>query len=147
MQGTAGLAYRRLVSEQVSGVGLIIALYDALAADLLRAAEAERRNALEERGRHLKHGFNILTQLEVMLSSHEETPAEKNLRRFYRVIRDGMHRALFARSSEMFEKNAGLVLEVRGAWQELELRNATATPESFGAAQAPEISQPLDCSA
>ena len=74
---------RRLVSQQVSGAGLIIALYDALVADLHRAVEAERRNALEERGRHLKHGFAILTQLELMLSPHEETPAEKNLRRLF----------------------------------------------------------------
>jgi hypothetical protein len=43
------VTYRKTAAEGASGFGLLIALYDTLAGDLRRAAEAERSNDIEQR--------------------------------------------------------------------------------------------------
>ena len=49
------LAYRRTAAEAASGLGLLIALFDTLAGDLRRAAEAQRANDIERRSREARH--------------------------------------------------------------------------------------------
>ena len=47
------MAYRKTAIGGASGFGLLIALYDTLAGDLRRAAEAERSSNLESRTREV----------------------------------------------------------------------------------------------
>ena len=123
------LAYRRAAAQQASVVGLVIALYDTLAGNLRRATLAMHQRDLEQRGEQLKHGFSVLTQLVSLLDLNQGGQTALNLQRFYDHIRQEMLRAQFAQDPAILEGAADLVLDVRGAWQEVDTRSAY-TPES-----------------
>ena len=122
------LAYRRAATQQASVVGLVIALYDTLAGDLQRAFAAMQGGEIEERTRQLKHGFSVLTQLDSLLDTERGGQAAVNLRRFYSHIREEMLRAQFTQEAFLLERASTLVVDVRGAWQEVDMRVA-AQPE------------------
>ena len=81
------LAYRKTALGGASGFGLLIALYDTLAGDLRRAAEAERSNDLEERGRQVNHALLILAHLEEWIDRGPGGELAEQLRGFYRSLR------------------------------------------------------------
>ncbi len=118
------LAYRRAATQQASVVGLVIALYDTLAGDLQRAVAAMQRKEIEDRSRQLKHGFAVLTQLDSLLDAERGGHAAINLRRFYGHVREEMLRAQFLQDDSILERVAELILDVRGAWQEVDTRVA-----------------------
>ena len=118
------LAYRRAATQQASVVGLVIALYDTLAGDLQRAVAAMQRKEIEDRSRQLKHGFAVLTQLDSLLDAERGGQAAINLRRFYGHVREEMLRAQFLQDDSILERVAELILDVRGAWQEVDTRVA-----------------------
>lgn len=130
------LAYRRAAAQQASVVGLVIALYDTLAGNLGRAAEAMRRTDLEKRGEELKHGFSVLTQLMSLVDAERGGETALRLRRFYEHLRQQMLRAQFAQDPSLLDSAQALVLDVRGAWQEVDSRPGsgekftTSAPES-----------------
>ena len=63
MQSTE-LFYRKSAAQGASGFGMLIALYDTLAGNLRRAADAERSNNLEKRCLELNHAFLVIGYLE-----------------------------------------------------------------------------------
>lgn len=119
------LAYRRAAAQQASVVGLVIALYDTLAGNLQRAAGAMLRGDLEERGEQLKHGFAVLTQLASLVDAEHGGQTAFHLKRFYEHLRQQMLRAQFTQDPSLLDSAQGLVLDVRGAWQEVDLRSAS----------------------
>ncbi len=127
------LAYRRAATQQASVVGLVIALYDTLAGDLQRAFRAMERHDIEERTRQLKHGLSVLTQLDSLIDMEQGGQTAVHLRRFYGFLRDEMLRAQFHQDASILENASKLLLEVRGAWQEIDLR-ANAQTEVAGKA-------------
>ena len=136
------LAYRRAATQQASVIGLVIALYDTLAGDLHRAVAAMQRNDIENRCQQLKHGFTVLTQLDSLIDTERGGHAAVNLRRFYGHIREEMLRAQFTQDSSILERLSTMVLDVRGAWQEVDMR--AATPPVLQGSQGPQGSaEPL----
>ncbi len=127
------LAYRRAATQQASVVGLVIALYDTMAGDLQRAVAAMQRKDIEDRTRQLKHGFTVLTQLDSLLDAERGGQAAVNLRRFYGYLREEMLRAQFTQEASLLERASALVLDVRGAWQEVDMRVA-GQPEAHQSA-------------
>ncbi len=123
------LAYRRAAAQQASVVGLVIALYDTLAGNLRRAVLAMHQHDIEQRSEQLKHGFSILTQLTSLLDLEHGGQTALNLQRFYNHVRQEMLRAQFAQDPAILESAADLVLDIRGAWQEVDTRSAY-TPAS-----------------
>ncbi len=140
------LAYRRAAAQQASIVGLVIALYDTLTGNLQRAAEAMHRGDLEQRGDQLKHGFAVLTQLVSLIDAERGGQTALHLRRFYGHIRQEMLRAQFAQDPAILDSAQVLLLDVRGAWQEVDLRSGHFSDRSL--ATSPEDSPaPLSCRA
>ena len=134
MPSQPALAYRRAATQQASVVGLVIALYDTLAGDLQRAAIAMDRHNIEERTRQLKHGLSVLTQLDSLIDMEQGGQTAVHLRRFYGFLRDEMLRAQFEQDASILENASKLLLEVRGAWQVVDVR-ATAQSQGLGEVQ------------
>ena len=123
---SATLAYRRASTQQASPVGLVIALCDTLAGDLTRAALALRAHNIQGRCDQLKHGFMVLQQLALLLDTRGETPAALQSQRFYDYLRGQMLTAQFKQDPLILEEAGKLLLEVRGAWQQVDSQAALA---------------------
>ena len=121
---TASLEYRRAATQQASPVGLVIALHDTLVGDIRRAAEAIDRNDIQGRCDQLIHAFKVLQQLEAMLDMEAGGETALKIKRFYVHVRGQLLLAQFKLSSAILHKQIEIVLEVRGAWQQLD----TAAP-------------------
>jgi flagellar protein FliS len=117
---TASLEYRRAATQHASVVGLVIALHDTLVGDIRRAAEALERNDIQGRCDQLIHGFKILQQLESMLDMENGGPAALNIQRFYAHVRGQLLLAQFQLSPAILYKQIEIVLDVRGAWQQVD---------------------------
>ncbi len=117
------LAYRRAAAQQASVVGLVIALLDTLAGDLQRAAVAMELRDIEDRAKHLKHGFAVLTQLDSLVDAEHGGQTATTLRRFYAYVRNQMLHAQFQQERLTLCRLCTYVLDVRGAWQEVATRH------------------------
>ena len=120
------LVYRRTAAEGASGFGLLIALYDTLAGDLRRAAESERANDIEKRTKEVNHALLVLGYLENWIDRETGGELALKLVAFYSTMRKKLIEAQVRRSPELFEEQMAMVLSIRGTWQDLESRAATA---------------------
>jgi flagellar secretion chaperone FliS len=132
----AEMYYRKAAAAaSVSGLGLLIALYDTLAGDIRRAAEAERSNEIERRCREVNHALLVIGHLEDCLERGAGGDLSAQLRGLYDSLRHKLVEAQVKRSALMLEEQMGRVLEIRATWQSVALRQAA---ESAG----PEILPP-----
>lgn len=122
---TTGMAYRKTAVEGASGFGMLIALYDTLAGNLRRAADAERVSNIEQRCHEINHALLIVGYLEDWICKSNGGGLSQQLVNFYASLRRKMIEAQVKRSAEMLEQQATLVLSVREIWQE---RDATVYP-------------------
>lgn len=116
------LAYRKTAVEGATGFGLLVGLYDTLAGDLRRAADAERNNQIEARCKELNHAFLVIAYLEDWLQRGSGGQLARELAAFYSSLRRNLIKAQAARSAAMIEEQMALVLKVRGTWQQFEGR-------------------------
>ncbi|HEY1648535.1 MAG TPA: flagellar export chaperone FliS [Terracidiphilus sp.] len=124
------LTYRKTAAATgASSLGLLIGLYDTLAGSLRRAAEAERRNELDERCREVNHALMVVGYLEDSLSRGSGGPLAQQLTSFYGSLRRKMVEAQAKRSARILEEQMDVVLKVREQWQALEFRCEPAGPE------------------
>lgn len=121
------LAYRRAATQQASVVGLVIALYDTLAGDMQRAITAMQRNDIEDRCEQLRHGFSVLTQLEILIDMDHGGQTAINLRKFYRHLRNEMMTAQFTQNPDLLDRAVKLLLDIRSTWQEVDLRTTISS--------------------
>jgi flagellar protein FliS len=131
------LAYRKTALGGASGFGLLIALYDTLAGDLRRAANAERAGDIEKRCKEVNHALLVMAHLEDAINRGSGGELAQHLRAFYSSLRRKMIEAQARRSPEILEGEMARVLEIRAAWQKVEMRSATSTPHVPGWVQAP----------
>jgi flagellar protein FliS len=131
------MAYRKSAIGGASGFGLLVALYDTLAGDLRRAAEAERGNDLEKRTKQLNHALLVIAHLEDWVSRGSGGVLADQLVAFYRSLRRRMIEAQVKRSAAILEEEMALVLKLREAWQGLELRGSSSTQEVRISARPP----------
>jgi flagellar protein FliS len=130
------LAYRKTALGGSSGFGLLIALYDTLAGDLRRAAEAERNNDIERRCRELKHALLVVAYLEDWIARGSGGELADRLVAFYSTLRRKIIAAQAKRSPEMLEQEMEQVLNIRGIWQRYEFRGSSTNGEAPARAQA-----------
>lgn len=126
------LSYRKAAIQNATSVGLVIIMYDMLAADLRRAIEAMHAKDVEKRSAELKHAFLVLLQLEGSLDMEKGGQAARNLSHFYSVSRAKILEAHFKVSTEMLQRQIDLIVDVRTAWERVN------TPEASTAQEAPE---------
>jgi flagellar biosynthetic protein FliS len=123
------LAYRKTAIQGSSGFGLLIAIFDALAEDLRRAAQAERNNDIEKRCHEANHAVYIIGFLEDRLLHGDGGPLADELRAFYRTLRRKLLQAQINRSAEGLEELMTAVLKIREAWQKADQRRVPSGPE------------------
>jgi flagellar protein FliS len=116
------LAYRKTAAQGASGLGLLIALYDTLAGDLRRAAEAERANNIQKRCEAANHALLVVSHLEDRIIRGNGGELAESLTAFYRTLRRKLIEAQAKRSPEILEEQIALVLDIRRTWQELDSR-------------------------
>jgi flagellar protein FliS len=122
------MTYRKTAVGGSSGFGLMIALYDTLAGDLRRAAEAERGNDIEKRCQEINHALLVIAYLEDGIAQGNGGELAQQLTAFYGSLRGKMIEAQAKRSPDILEQQMAMVLSVRSVWQGLELRgSSTAT--------------------
>ncbi len=119
MQSTE-LFYRKCAAEGASGFGVLIALYDTLAGDLRRAADAERSNDLERRCREVNHALLVIGYLEDCIERAGGGELSGQLVGFYSSLRRRLIEAQVKRSPEMLEQQMEKVLSIRETWQAME---------------------------
>jgi len=120
MQSTE-LTYRRSAAEGAGGFGLLIALYDTLAGNLLRAANAERRNDIERRCLEVNHALLVVGYLEDCTKRCSGGELTKKLAAFYSSLRRQLIEAQVKRAPEILEEQMQIVLSIRETWQKMEL--------------------------
>ena len=133
------LAYRRTAAESATGLGLLISLFDTLAGDLRRAAEAQHADDIERRGREVRHALLVIAHLESWLERGTDGILAQELRCFYSKLRRKLIQAQATKSAETLEELMASVLELREYWQRVELRTEPSGPEIL----RPEIQIPV----
>jgi flagellar protein FliS len=114
------LAYRKTAVEGASGVGLLIALYDTLAGNLRRAADAERSNDLETRTKEVNHALLVVAHLEDYAGRGSGGKLADYLLAFYKSLRRRLIEAQVKRSPELLQEQMAQVLKIREVWQKFE---------------------------
>jgi len=117
---TRELSYRRTAIAGASPIGLMIALFDTVAGDLRRAANALRKNDIETRCKELNHAALVLGQLESWLDLKAGGESAQALARFYAYLRAKMLEASAKKSPEVLDAQIEMILHVRSAWQQLD---------------------------
>ena len=116
------LAYRKTAVEGTSGFGLLIALYDTLAGNLSRAAEAQRNNDIQKRCQEINHALLVIAHLEDWVDREGGGELALKLVRFYSGLRAKLLQAQVVQSTEMLEQQMNVILAIRGTWHDLEAR-------------------------
>src|ERR1700761_356552 len=128
------VAYRNTAVQGSSGFGLLIAIFDSLAGDLRRAAQAERNNDLETRCRETNHAIQVIGFLEDRLLHGNGGALADQLRAFYSTLRRKLLQAQLNRSPEQLEDLMSGVLKIREAWQQADQRKVPSGPQIISAA-------------
>jgi flagellar biosynthetic protein FliS len=125
------LAYRKTAVEGTSGFGLLIALYDTLAGNLSRAAEAQRKNDIQKRCQEINHALLVIAHLEDWVDREGGGELAKKLVGFYAGLRANLLGAQAKQSAEMLEQQMNVILAIRGTWQDLEARACSVLDAPF----------------
>ncbi|MFP5230521.1 MAG: flagellar protein FliS [Acidobacteriota bacterium] len=141
------LYYRKTAAaSSAGGLGLLIGLFDTLAGDLRRMADAERGQDLLRRCREANHALLVIGHLEDWVTKGSSGELADQLTAFYAELRRNLVLAQAKRSPEMIEEQMRQVLKIREAWQALELHAtatsaSTSTPRDMFAAPAADASE------
>jgi flagellar protein FliS len=122
---SSDLTYRKTAIEGETGLGLLIALFDTLAGDLRRAAQAERHGDIGRRCRETNHALLLIAHLEECVSQSEGGELSRKLAAFYSGLKRQIINAQAKRSAVLLEDLMNDVLAVRAHWHQA---NAAATP-------------------
>ncbi|HEX3892159.1 MAG TPA: flagellar export chaperone FliS [Terracidiphilus sp.] len=123
------LAYRKTAVEGASGFGLLVALFDTLAVNIQRAAEAERANDIEKRSYEMKHALLVIGCLEDWASRGPGGELADQLEAFYKKLRHSLVQAQVQRSAPLMEQQMASVLRLRQCWQQADVRCDGAGPD------------------
>jgi flagellar biosynthetic protein FliS len=127
------MAYRKTAVGGASGFGLLVALYDTLAGNLRRAADAERGDDLGKRTAELNHALLVVAYLEDYVNRGSGGKLADYLVAFYRSLRQKVIEAQVKRSAQILEQQMAQVLKIREFWQGLEIRRASSTQQEVEA--------------
>jgi len=121
------LLYSGASTASATHLDLIIAVYDGLARDLNRIADAVSASDIECRCKWTHHALNLLGYLEVGVEELKEPELERSLIRFYAFLRSEIMRLQVSKDGSPFRDLAMRVCETRAAWQQ-KAKQMPATP-------------------
>ena len=123
------LFYRKTATEGASGFGLLIALFDTLAGNLQRAAQAQRAGNLEKRFSEANHALLVIGHLENWVNHGEDGELARQLLAFYASLRRKLLVAQVEHSAEILEEQVCAVLKIRENWQQMDARSTVPNPQ------------------
>ena len=118
------VAYRESAALGVSGVGIVVLLYDRLVQDMHGAAAALTAGDIEARAAHVNHALLILQQLQGRLDFAAGSTTARQLDAFYSHLRGKLLEAQIKHSPEVLLEQVQAVTQVRECWAEVERQTA-----------------------
>jgi flagellar protein FliS len=127
-------AYREGAACGVSGVRLVIFLYEQAIQDLRRAAIAMEQGDVELRTRQINHAVSVIGHLQGTLDRERGGKVGRNLERFYSSVRSCLIEAQVRVSQEILYQQISDLLSVREAWIKVDhATGAGSSAQSIGA--------------
>lgn len=123
-----GLSYRETAVAGASPARLVSLLYEQAIEDLRRAIDAQTRNDIETRTRHINHAMLVIGHLEATLDKDQGGKVAENLQRFYQQLRSALVEAQFKQSIPLLERQLSFLTQIREAWAEVERVTASSQP-------------------
>jgi len=121
----------------VSPVGLVIRLYENIAAGLGRAIIAVRDGDIEKRTNQLQHVLLLIAHLENALDFEKGGDPARWLRKFYTMARARILEAQLKQSGKILEELMANFLSIREAWEEVDKQSQSAMASSSPAGSDP----------
>ena len=135
---TSETLYRQMAGEGATYIGLLLVVYDTLAADLRRAGQAIERGDIAARCDATNHALLLLGHLESWTASLDDATLQASLRQFYSYLRSQAMLLQTASNPAEFYELARLVGETRAAWQQRESRQLALAPTPVAAQHVPD---------
>jgi flagellar protein FliS len=125
--------YRKTQADGASKIGFVVALYEAIIADLAGAVAAIREGNIEKRSAELQHALTVLGYLQGTLNHEQGGGPAQELDRFYSVMRAKVMEGHMRASAPILDSVIAHVSEICDAWRQVDdqmRREATALTES-----------------
>jgi flagellar protein FliS len=112
------LSYRQAAARGASPIGEVVALYDTILRDFVRALAALQAGHVEARIFEMNHALLVIGHLQSVLDHERGGEAAKQFATFYAVTRGLIVQANFQATPESIEQLIELYGGVRQAWYE-----------------------------
>ncbi len=116
MRQNADAAYRSAAASGATHIGLLLLVYDALAADMRKAQEACTRRDVAERCRASNHAFNLFAHLESWTVYLDDRTLATSLNEFYAMLRSLLIKAQGQSRPQDFQALADMISATRAVW-------------------------------
>ena len=113
-------AYRETDVRGATAVRLVVLLYEQMIQDLRQAAQAIEQNDIELRTNHINHAILVIAYLQSGLDFATGGKVAQDLNDFYDLLRQNLVQVQFHPSQAGIGQQITDLLEVRGAWTEVE---------------------------
>ncbi|MBZ5659218.1 MAG: flagellar export chaperone FliS [Acidobacteriia bacterium] len=139
MNNDPTLSYRQAAARGTSPVGQVVALYDTILRDLLRALAALQARDVETRVFELNHALLVIAHLQNVLDFERGGDAAKQLEQLYITTRGMIVQANIKATPEAIEEIVNLYGGLRQAWYQAEQHlSPQQSPEPAPANYRPE---------
>ena len=141
------LSYHQASARGASPLAGVVALYDTILRDFVRALAALQAGDVETRVLELNHALLVIAQLQGVLDHERGGDAAKQLDRFYHITRGLIVQANFKAAREPIEELIELFGGVRLAWSQAEQESQAGempplAPDHAGEATAADAADP-----
>jgi len=140
MNNDPTVSYQLASARGASPVGQVVALYDTVLRDLVRALAALQDGNIETRVFELNHALLVIAHLQNVLNHERGGEAAKHFEQFYSVTRGMIVDANIRATPEALEELIDLYGGLRQAWYEVEKELRVQNPNAE--ARVPENDRP-----
>jgi flagellar secretion chaperone FliS len=125
MNSDPTLSYQLASARGATPIGQVIALYDTILRDFVRALAALQLEDVETRVFELNHALLVIGHLQSVLDHERGGEAAKTFERFYSVTRGMIVEANIRATSEAIEELITLYGGMREAWYQAEQKSSS----------------------
>lgn len=113
-------SYRKAQANGASKVGLVIALYETIIADLAAAVAALRQGDIEKRSAELQHALTALGYLQGKLNHEQGGGPAQALDNFYCLMRANIMEGHLKASVPILDSVIGHMTQICDAWRQVD---------------------------
>jgi flagellar secretion chaperone FliS len=124
MSSNPTLSYLQAAARGATPIGQVIALYDTILGDFVRALAALQAGDVETCVFELNHALLVIAHLQSVLNHERSGEAAKHFDRFYSVTRGMIVEANIRATPEAPEELINLYGGLRGAWYQAEQKSS-----------------------